>query len=1108
MPKLETPADQQYQHQLPKVSFRVVTDDKTLLQPAGVHSEQSRSYGYNDFSDFERPDYYIRHIEPIEAELAVQVEYDMDEQDQAWLDAINAERKKDQSGAISYEAFEIIMDKLEKEWFNLIKRIPQPASHAPVEDSKCAVCDDSEGENSNAIVFCDGCNLAVHQDCYGVPYIPEGQWLCRKCTVSPENPVSCLFCPNEGGAFKQTTTGHWAHLLCAIWIPELVVGNPIYMEPVDGVESIPKNRWKLTCSLCREKVGACIQCADRSCFVAFHVTCARQHGLLMSMKSLNTDGVLKAYCDKHLPYDAHRVEDEDDVDSSYTENGGSRRARPKPSQKRAASQPRVTSVTTKSARAHAKSYRPGPPIVPRMIVNKLEEYVARIAIRKRHPFIERLCRYWSLKREARRGAPLLKRLHLEPWTASSASRQQSEAEKALKLKFLQKLRTDLDTVRTLSESVRKREKEKLRQAQSIKDVIDSFIFPFYGKLRMTLDKISAMDRTDLFLRPVNVAEVPDYLDVVSEPMCWLDIDDKLEQNAYLNVDEFRRDVGLVLDNAMLYNANDNPFHRTAKRIKANSKPLLDELDTLKTQSRYLFRSESDDDDHELPSLPFGAVGDLEPSQMLLECLLQPAAGMPNQDWLSSVFSFALERPKDPTPPPAPRPSKNRKSMSAAEKRQRWEEREAKYQERVAGRSTRATEAKEKAFTEDSGVQDPTPDEDEQSVQAGPSRRRSIRVQPIESRTTEPSEDGPSTGPVSSTSSMRPQSRQQRGVAGIETIAVLNDRERREQERQLELMTPDIDSQDLFKRFNIGWVLPEGSKRRRAERPPSPPRPAPQRQSKTAKSQSVEVKSEIVQPPPAFRSSLTPPQSSELSEDFTPQTSPVKTRTALLNAATKKRKADEDQQSAGTPRQSKRIRRLEGDDPDDARSETPRPRTRTQIVAEAQPSSTPISSAPSSAVVRRTDKDATPLATSARSSPNKPKGKPTSRLESSKQEAAAEEARDEEFPTGVLVWAKMTSYPYFPGLVMDPVEDEKQIPNAVKALRPKGEKVWLVRFFDSQSSFGWIPRNRLDLLGALDEIDEWHLACRDKSSKSGRMKKTVREAYKLALASRESSGEDP
>lgn len=70
-------------------------------------------------------------------------------------------------------------------------------------------------------------------------------------------------------------------------------------------------------------------------------------------------------------------------------------------------------MTTKSARAHAKSYRPGPPIVPNVIVQSLLDYVAKINIRKKQPFIERLCRYWSLKREARRGAPLLKRLHLE-----------------------------------------------------------------------------------------------------------------------------------------------------------------------------------------------------------------------------------------------------------------------------------------------------------------------------------------------------------------------------------------------------------------------------------------------------------------------------------------------------------------------------------------------------------------------------------------------------------------------------------------------------------------------------------------------------------------------
>ena len=32
-------------------------------------------------------------------------------------------------------------------------------------------------------------SLVLQLDCYGVPYIPEGQWLCRKCTVAPETPV-------------------------------------------------------------------------------------------------------------------------------------------------------------------------------------------------------------------------------------------------------------------------------------------------------------------------------------------------------------------------------------------------------------------------------------------------------------------------------------------------------------------------------------------------------------------------------------------------------------------------------------------------------------------------------------------------------------------------------------------------------------------------------------------------------------------------------------------------------------------------------------------------------------------------------------------------------
>jgi hypothetical protein len=47
-----------------------------------------------------------------------------------------------------------------------------------------------------------------------------------------------------------------------------------------------------------------------------------------------------------------------------------------------------------------------------------------------------------------------------------------------------------------------------------------------------------MDRSELFLNPVSRVDVPDYFDVIKEPMSWSEIDAKLEGHLYETADDF------------------------------------------------------------------------------------------------------------------------------------------------------------------------------------------------------------------------------------------------------------------------------------------------------------------------------------------------------------------------------------------------------------------------------------------------------------------------------------------------------------------------------------------------------------------------------------------
>ena len=249
---------------------------------------------------------YYRFVEQSPEDLDEMIEYDMDEEDYQWLSLVNEDRKSQGCTAVPQNVFENLMDRFEKECIfesHTVGPGTEPNNIYNIdENAVCVICNDGECHNTNAILFCDMCNLAVHQECYGVPYIPEGQWLCRRCLQSPSRGVDCVLCPNKGGAFKQTVDSKWAHVICAIWIPEVQFANPVFLEPIDGINDIPPARWKLTCYICHKRMGACIQCTKANCYVAFHVTCAQLAGLHMKVELIKGGEVRKtAYCDAHTP---------------------------------------------------------------------------------------------------------------------------------------------------------------------------------------------------------------------------------------------------------------------------------------------------------------------------------------------------------------------------------------------------------------------------------------------------------------------------------------------------------------------------------------------------------------------------------------------------------------------------------------------------------------------------------------------------------------------------------------------------------------------------------------------------------------------------------------
>ncbi|KAG9476594.1 hypothetical protein GDO78_003238, partial [Eleutherodactylus coqui] len=247
----------------------------------------------------------------------------------------------------------------------------------------CCVCSDERGWAENPLVYCDGhgCNVAVHQACYGIVQVPTGPWFCRKCESQERAArVRCELCPHKDGALKRTDNGGWAHVVCALYIPEVQFANVSTMEPI-VLQSVPHERYNKTCYICDEQgreskaaTGACMTCNKHGCRQAFHVTCAQFAGLLCEEEGNGADNVQYCgYCKyhysklKHKEKEKHRQKSRKQMEplASLVPSLTVTTEKVRPATRRGANEPKSYSCSTNNNTSVASS------------VKRLEETAAR-----------------------------------------------------------------------------------------------------------------------------------------------------------------------------------------------------------------------------------------------------------------------------------------------------------------------------------------------------------------------------------------------------------------------------------------------------------------------------------------------------------------------------------------------------------------------------------------------------------------------------------------------------------------------------------------------------------------------------------------------------------
>ena len=205
-------------------------------------------------------------------------------------------------------------------------------------DAVCDICLDGDVTVDNQILFCESCNVAVHQACYGIPRVPAGDYFCKACLHFGRDKearaqasrtavaataahlkhkplkICCELCPRRQGAFVRATwkgeeesdnpnKAKWVHVTCSKWLGLAYrdeVKQDVIVDAIDMRDQFRNHDEYYQCCLCESGRGAFNKCEEADCNNWVHIQCARLSGTCRVIHGENCYGAIEIENEKLL----------------------------------------------------------------------------------------------------------------------------------------------------------------------------------------------------------------------------------------------------------------------------------------------------------------------------------------------------------------------------------------------------------------------------------------------------------------------------------------------------------------------------------------------------------------------------------------------------------------------------------------------------------------------------------------------------------------------------------------------------------------------------------------------------------------------------------------